>query len=212
LRNPLGSIIESVELLESERHKFDEESRILLDAIQQSGETGLAILTNLLDLNRIDQGKLGTEFESLDLLEEVSQVAEQYGKAAKKKEITFQWKNSPSVRVKVDNALLQQCLQNLISNALKYSPAGGLVELSVREDGEYGYFDVTDHGCGIKEEEKKHLFTKFGKLSNRPTGGESSTGLGLAIVKRLVEGMGGEVSCESTWGEGSTFSLRLPLA
>jgi signal transduction histidine kinase len=105
-----------------------------------------------------------------------------------------------------------QILDNLISNALKYSPPNTTVHVHALPEKDYVVINVRDEGPGISEADQKKLFQKFTRLTARPTGGESSTGLGLAIVKKLAEAMAGSVQCRSTMGAGSTFTLRLPVS
>ena len=101
-------------------------------------------------------------------------------------------------------------MDNLVSNALKYSPPTSTVRLQIFAEAGCVVVSVQDEGPGINQEDQKKLFQKFTRLSARPTGGESSTGLGLSIVKRLAEAMSGAVQCQSALGFGATFTLRLP--
>jgi two-component system sensor histidine kinase/response regulator len=110
-----------------------------------------------------------------------------------------------------DPGAIEQVLENVVSNAVKFSPAGTTVLVSVQPDGGTGVVDVEDQGPGISSADRERLFAKFSRLSARPTGGESSTGLGLSIVKTLTEAMGGEVSLESPPGRGARFRVRLPV-
>jgi signal transduction histidine kinase len=102
-------------------------------------------------------------------------------------------------------------LENVVSNAVKFSPWRSTVVVAVHADGGAGLVDVEDEGPGVSEVDRARLFAKFARLSARPTGGESSTGLGLSIVKTLTEAMGGEVSLESPPGRGARFRVRLPV-
>ena len=114
-----------------------------------------------------------------------------------------------------DRRAIEQILENLVSNALKFSPPGRPVTVRSRvqdksETERVVHLEVADSGPGIREEDFARLFDRFSRLSARPTGGESSTGLGLFIVKRLAEALGGTVTCRSSLGEGATFTLTLP--
>jgi signal transduction histidine kinase len=104
-----------------------------------------------------------------------------------------------------------QILDNLVSNALKYSLPKSTVHIHTLAEGDRALVTVRDEGPGISESDQKKLFQKFTRLGPRPTGGESSTGLGLAIVKQLTEAMSGTIQCHSSPGAGSTFTLRLPI-
>ena len=111
-----------------------------------------------------------------------------------------------------DAAQLVQIMDNLVSNAVKYSPSGKNIHVRVREVDGCVRAEVRDEGPGISAEDQKRLFGKFARLTARPTAGEHSTGLGLAIVKRLVESMNGKVWCESELGQGAAFIVELSLA
>jgi signal transduction histidine kinase len=109
-----------------------------------------------------------------------------------------------------DEKLLRHVFVNLLSNAIKYSPAGGVVRFDVRRDGDATVFRVSDQGIGIPADEIPHLFASFHRASN--VGEIPGTGLGLAIVKNAVETHGGSVAVESEPGQGSTFTVRLPIS
>jgi signal transduction histidine kinase len=111
-----------------------------------------------------------------------------------------------------DRAAVMQVLDNLISNALKYSPPNTTVHVHALPEKDGIVINVRDEGPGISETDQKKLFQKFTRLTARPTGGESSTGLGLAIVKKLAEAMAGSIQCHSALGSGSAFVLRLPVS
>jgi two-component system sensor histidine kinase/response regulator len=119
-----------------------------------------------------------------------------------------------AVRGNVDPSAVEQVLDNLLSNATKFSNRGGTVEISVRRDDGARppavVLSVRDDGPGFSEEDREHLFERFVRLSARPTGGEPSTGLGLSIAKRLVELMGGEIALVSSPGQGAEFVVTLP--
>ena len=107
-------------------------------------------------------------------------------------------------------AALDQVLDNLVSNAIKFSPPGRKVYLKVRQLSEWAECEVRDEGPGFTDEDKAKMFRRYHRLSARPTAGEPSTGLGLSIVHKLVVGMGGKLICESKAGEGAAFVIRLP--
>jgi len=134
--------------------------------------------------------------------------------AAQRKQIALALEESVAgVLVNSDRAALGQVLDNLVANALKFSPPGKTVRVTVglAPDGR-GECRVSDEGPGFTEEDKTQVFRRYRRLSARPTGGEPSTGLGLSIVKKLMRDVGGEVRLESTAGQGATFLLSFPLA
>ena len=130
---------------------------------------------------------------------------------AKRVAISFE-RSSGAARVMGDAGLLTQIVDNLLSNAIKYSYPDSGVSVRVSAAAGIVRVEVEDRGPGISVEEQARLFTKFGRLSTQPTGGESSTGLGLAIVKRLINAMGGGTGCSSAVGQGSTFYIQMPAA
>ena len=111
----------------------------------------------------------------------------------------------------IDRIKITQALQNLVSNAVQYSPSGTEVDVRVRIDGAFVEFEVEDHGPGIPATEMPELFKPFTRLSTVKLGRQRSVGLGLAITKRLVEAHGGTIGAVSEVGKGSTFTIRLPL-
>ena len=110
----------------------------------------------------------------------------------------------------VDKNIGEQIFDNLISNAIKYSPLGKTIWVRIFKANQYIRCEIQDQGAGLGENELAKLFGKFSRLTPKPTGGEGSTGLGLFIVKKLVEAMKGKVWCESKVGEGSIFIVELP--
>ena len=114
--------------------------------------------------------------------------------------------------VLADSSALGQILDNLISNALKFSPPGKSVFVAIRTTDNKADCIIRDEGPGFTTEDTAKMFRRYGRLSARPTGGEPSTGLGLSIVRKLVTGMGGELTCASVPGEGAAFTVRLVLA
>jgi signal transduction histidine kinase len=114
--------------------------------------------------------------------------------------------------VNVDLSYANQIFENLISNAIKFSPPGKNIFVIVTDQGENVVTSVKDQGPGMNDDDKKKLFNKYQKLSAKPTGNESSTGLGLSIVKKYVEAMNGKIWCESEYGKGAAFFVSFPKA
>jgi signal transduction histidine kinase len=210
LKNPLTVILGSVELVKM----TDEPRQInkLLGNISGSANRMLDLITNLLDVNAIEQGKFTSNIEPCDIAALLQRSVENNQPAATRKSIAIRVGASEGLWAKADPAATLQILDNLISNALKYSPPNTTVYLHTLPEANYILVSVRDEGPGISEADQKKLFQKFTRLSARPTGGESSTGLGLAIVKRLAEAMSGTIQCYSAPGTGSNFTLRLPIS
>ena len=149
--------------------------------------------------------------ESVSLGENVTRAVEDYQELAHRKGLQLRavLPEDP-VFVQADRRALSQVLDNLLSNAVKFSSAGNPVTVTVHAAEGVGECLVQDQGPGFTAEDKARMFRRYGRLSARPTSGEPSTGLGLSIVKKLVQNMNGELSCESSPGQGTTFTVRLP--
>ncbi|MEO0452572.1 MAG: transporter substrate-binding domain-containing protein [Verrucomicrobiota bacterium] len=132
--------------------------------------------------------------------------------AARKKQIDVIFDIRPNdLEILSDRHLLYEILENLLSNALKFSHPKTIIELRASQEGRYVKIEVADQGLGIPENEHRYIFKRFAKLSNQPTGGENSTGIGLTIVKELTEHLAGKIYFSSKTGVGSTFTIKLPL-
>jgi signal transduction histidine kinase len=209
LKNPLSVIVGSAELLKMSKEPAKVEKMANLIAAAATRMRDLVI--NLLDANAIEQGKFISNIERCDIRSLVEQSVDHNQQSADKKGITLRLGTSDGLWAKADRAATLQILDNLVSNALKYSPPNTTVHVHATPETEWILISVRDEGPGISEADQKKLFQKFTRLTARPTGGESSTGLGLSIVKRLAEAMSGTIQCQSVVGFGATFMLRLPL-
>lgn len=206
LRNPLTAIIGFADLLQLESSG---ETAITGREISKAGRRMLELITDLLDANAIEAGRYASQLEPHDLRALVRAALPHHHSAALRKQSVLDFPEGKSCWVQADPKATLQVIDNLVSNALKYSPPASTITLDVRETGAGVEFSVRDQGPGISDADKAKLFRKHTKLSARPTAGESSVGLGLSIVKKLAEAMGGSVYCESILGEGATFFLRL---
>jgi signal transduction histidine kinase len=212
LRNPLHAILSySHFLLEDAADALTEEQLEFLSIIQSSTEFMAGLVNDLLDVARIESGKLELSLEPTDLAMLVEENVGLNQPLARKKDIALRLSVEELPPVRVDPSKIEQVLNNLISNAIKYSPADTTVDVQLRQDDGRVLLSVQDRGQGIPEEELDALFRPFRTTSVRATGGERSTGLGLVIVKRIVEGHGGTIEVESEVGRGSTFVVKLPL-
>jgi signal transduction histidine kinase len=173
----------------------------------------LNLIENLLDISLIEAGKLHLDLKQTDLAALIQSNVGLNGAIARKKDIGIVCEVEPLPRVYVDRAKLEQVLNNLLSNAVKYSHPGTTIRVDVKHDAGEGRLrlTVTDQGQGIPRDEVDKLFQPFQRTSVRGTAGEKSTGLGLAIVKKIVEGHQGRISVESKVGEGTAFTVELPL-
>ena len=239
LKNPLTGVKGMIEILRSgDDIKPAYLNRMAL-TMQQSVDRMFDIVRNLLDVNAIEQGAMQPTLEKADLLMLTKNVCDAYRLAAANKRISIEFKaNAPEVLCLADSRFITQIADNLISNALKYSPSHTTIAVRtlhiVPDDlntklypavlSEFGLNEhhrlrvpsavllVRDQGPGLSDDDKDKLYQKFARLSAQPTGGEHSTGLGLSIVKRLAESMNAEVWCESVLGAGAMFAVAFPLA
>jgi signal transduction histidine kinase len=169
------------------------------------------LITNLLDVNAIENKAVRLTPIPFDLMEVAQYVASDYRGRAEAKQISMHVEIPPdNTMVFADKSSTLQILDNLVSNAIKYSPPEKRIFLRVSKHENSVLFEVQDEGQGLTEEDKRKLFGKFARLSAQPTGGEHSTGLGLSIAKKLAEAMNGDIWCESELGKGAKFVVKLP--
>jgi signal transduction histidine kinase len=198
-----------------ERFFPNDKTQRFTSMIASASNQMLEIITNLLDVNRIETGMLSLHVEPVNL-EILDRIVDEYQSRATEKGIIIHYliPERDTAWVQGDKQSLQQIFDNLISNAVKYSPQWKSVWIRVLSNTSGNVrtirVEIQDEGQGLTEQDKKKLFGKFTRLSAQPTGGENSTGLGLSIVKKLVELQNGKVWCESTYGEGATFIVELP--
>lgn len=168
------------------------------------------LIASLLDNNALETGKLSFSFEKVNVTESCADVLDSYRPNLENKRLRVTAVAEHDHFVRADRIRLRAVLDNLISNAVKYSPIGSQISVILSESDGMVRVAVSDQGVGFTEEDKKHVFQKFARLSARPTAGESSTGLGLSIAKKIVDHMGGNVRLDSEPGKGSIFTLELP--
>ena len=212
LRNPLGNIITLSELIDEEiGHHFPPEHKNYLKVIQSTSRQMMDLLNELLDVSRIESGLAASHITTVNVHELLQECISTNKAHADKKQIHLNYSlTDTTMTINCDRFQINQILNNLISNAIKYSHAGTLVEVIVEQNSASTIFHVQDQGQGIPEQEHKKLFDAFTRTSVRSTGGEASTGLGLNIVKKLIEGHGGKIWLKSDIGKGSTFSFSIP--
>ena len=181
--------------------------------IHTSGKHLLRLINDVLDLSKVEAGKLDFDAEPIELEAVIGEVAGVVRSVASAKGIVPSVQIDPSIGiVNVDPSRLKQVLYNYLSNAFKFSKPGGAVEILAERYGEGEFWlAVRDHGNGIAPADLKRLFVDFEQLDLGRGKAHGGTGLGLALTRRLVEAQGGRVGVDSTLGEGSTFFAILPL-
>ena len=208
LKNPLTTIIGNAELLRMV--KDPEKLGQLSDRIVTAGTRMRDLIITLLDANAIEEGRFTSDIKPCDFSSLIEQSIESNSANAARKEIEIVSELAANLTALTDANATIQILDNMISNAVKYSPLSKRVYVRSYQEDEFVVAAIKDEGPGISEEDQAKLFKKFSRLSAKPTGGESSTGLGLSIVKRLAESMNGTVGCRSRLGDGAEFYVKLP--
>jgi adenylate cyclase len=213
LKNPLSAIKGLVDIIQwSSETITKEELAEYVEMIQTSSQQMFDLIENLLDMNKLDSGEVNVNLQPTNIWLIILRIIKRYQIKAQAKNITFHTEVVDEKAIAmVDENLFYQVLENIISNAVKYSPFDKnvycrmlIIENKVR-------CEIEDQGPGFSEQDLKKLFGKFSRLSAKPTGGEHSSGLGLFIVKKLVENMHGKVWCETELGGGAKFIVEFPL-
>jgi len=211
LRTPLTSMGMSIDLLlEHAAHRLEEADRELLQAAHEEVHRMQALVNDLLDLSRIEAGRIDLEFESVPVRTLLETVRTIFGCQLDKKQVDFKWEPAEELpNIRADANKITWVVTNLISNALRYVNEGGHIQLTAKRIGRHVHLSVRDDGPGIPEEYLSKIFQKFVQVKGRETGG---TGLGLAICKEIVRAHGGTIWAESAPGQGSTFTFTVPVA
>ena len=222
MRTPVATIDGYLSLcLNPQTATIDERAKGYLAAAQAASKHLGKLFQDLLDVTKLDDNRICPNMEPVEMTDLVKEITEGYMQRAKdlKIKLTFGSDSGNSFsesRLKqvtygfVDTNFLREILDNLIDNALKYTPEGGSVYVNVRGDGDRVLVNVTDTGIGISAEDLGHIFQKFYRADNSDTRTIGGNGLGLYLVKQRAEAMGGKVWAESAFGEGSTFYVSLP--
>lgn len=176
------------------------------------------LFKDLLDVTKLDDGRLQPHPVPIEVVSTVKGLADDYGENITAKNLTYTFgtddgdshKLEQIVYASLDISFLREIMDNLIGNAVKYTPEGGHIWVNVRGDGDKVLINVTDSGIGISTDDLTHIFQKFYRVDNSATRSIGGTGLGLYLVKQRVEAMGGRVWAESVFGEGSTFYISFP--
>ncbi|GAA5520180.1 HAMP domain-containing histidine kinase [Aliifodinibius salicampi] len=213
LRNPLSVIQNYADFLMEDIRKgsVGKEQYELAKEIKESSEYMVQIVEGMLDISAIESGSISLDREDVDLHRLIQRAVSLNRPSAEKKNIRLDISLcDESCDKLIDYHKFQQVLNNLISNAIKYSEANTTTTVGIEKDEEEIIIYVADEGQGIPEEDRHKLFQPFAKIDVEATAGEKSTGLGLAITKKIVEAHGGTIDVKTKVGEGTTFYVRLP--
>lgn len=210
LSTPFTTIQVWGHVLQSEPGQLTAEQQKALSKIIQASNNGEEMIRRILDVEQKDIAEHRMQLENFDLTIFAEEVIDSFRPMAARKDIRLHTEMPhKNLFLLSDKQLVARICENLLSNAIKYTPHGKNVWISVGDEQDAISIKVRDEGVGIEKDELPYLFSKYSKLSSRPTDGEASTGLGLSIVKRIVEEINGKIFCESEPGKGSLFTVVL---
>jgi signal transduction histidine kinase len=212
MRTPLSAIQGSSELMT--RYNLNDDKRKQMATMINAESKRLArMITTFLDIERLSDGSMELKREPFVLDDAVLMCVERARILAERKQITISWEApAPEIRLFGDRELLEYAIYNLLTNAVKYSPAETNITVRTRLQGERVALSVTDQGMGMDEKELRSIFQKFYRTKRAEQSGIEGTGIGLSLVQEIVGHHGGRVEVTSRPGEGSCFTLDLPLA
>ncbi|PZR33485.1 MAG: hypothetical protein DI538_18020 [Azospira oryzae] len=210
LKSPLNRIYGLATLMEMEEN-LSAEVKEYIHLMKDSTRSGLDLITDLLDVNELEEAKGVHKKEWINFAEWMENEVRIFQEMADAKEITIEYKSTVTTKIFSDAAYLERILDNLVSNAIKFSSRSTTIALTSQLHENQLIISVKDQGPGFSKQDRPFLFQKFKKLSARPTGGESSNGLGLAIVKTLVDRLNGKIDLNSETGKGSEFVIEIPV-
>jgi signal transduction histidine kinase/CHASE3 domain sensor protein len=212
LRTPLTSIIGYLELvLDDESDRLDDDHRSYLEVVGRNASRLLRLVGDLLFVAQVEAGTMSLELGEVDLARLVAEALETARPRAEARSLALVSDVAPLPPLRGDRDRLGQVLDNLVTNACKFTPSGGRVEVRARGEDGVAVLEVADTGPGIPEEEQEHLFERFFRASSATAESIPGVGLGLTIVKAIAEAHGGRVVLESEVGIGTTFRVELPL-
>lgn len=212
LKGPFNRMFALIQMLSMQPDQLTEDQKEYLGKMHQIVSDGLSMVRNLLDQRKLEDSAIDMRLERLDIGLLLKPLLRHYATLASKKHIDVRARVGDQMFAEVDRHYFTRIVDNLVSNAIKFSPANTTVSISLKERGDQIVFSVTDEGPGLSPEDQSKMFAKYQKLTARPTSGESSTGLGLYIVRSLAEQMGALVACKSSLRQGATFELILKKA
>jgi signal transduction histidine kinase len=212
LRTPLTSIVGYLDLVVEDEETLTEEQRHFLEVVGRNAKRLLSLVSDLLFVAQSEAGRMTLEREPLELRGLVENAVSAAAPTAQSQSIDLTFTCRDVGGVFGDEQRLAQVVDNLLSNALKFTPPGGSVTVTLERDRDTVLVEVADTGFGISRDEQERLFTRFFRTENAVKRAIQGTGLGLSIAKAIVEGHGGTISVESAEGRGASFRVALPSA
>ncbi|MGC4023351.1 MAG: tetratricopeptide repeat protein [Cyclobacteriaceae bacterium] len=211
LKSPLNQISGMLTIIKHTAKDQSEEQKGYISQIEQSSNRLKKMVTKILDVSAIEAKTISLTLEKIDITKLLDEIVNRFALMAENKNVRVikEFEND-ILPLTTDVGYLSEVLENLMSNAVKYSPIGKQINVRLTKRNEFARIEFIDQGQGISEKEMKFLFGKYRKLSTKPTAGEDSTGLGLSIVKKYAQALNGKVWCESEEGKGSNFIVELP--
>lgn len=210
IKAPFNRISALAQLFALEKQNLNDNQREYINKMLQTVADGLALIRNLVDYRNLEYRGLEIIPEKINLSELVHIKVKGFHSLAESKCVTLNTDIAPNMSAVSDNQCVSRVLDNLLGNAIKFSPSGKNIYVSVRPSRGQVILQVRDESGGFTEEDIGKLYQKFQRLSTKPTSGESTTGLGLFIVKTMLTKIGGRIQCVTKLGEGSTFTVTIP--
>lgn len=212
LRTPLTMVLGPLETLLASKTAESANEKYLLKLMRENSRKLLRMVNDILDLSKLESGKLEFKESPVNLQQFLKPILAQFGSYAESNGIQFEEDNKipEGTNLLLDADKVETILYNYLSNAMKYTPKGGRVKVSVFEEDGHIRFEVSDSGLGIHEKDINHIFDRYYQSEHTNRSPEGGTGIGLSLVSQLSDLMGGTVGVKSTWGKGSTFFFSLP--
>jgi two-component system phosphate regulon sensor histidine kinase PhoR len=211
LRTPLTSIRGFVEALQDGAINDPETAHRFLEKVRTHSDRMAALVEDLLELSRLESGERPPQWEEVLPSEVVADVVASFSGIAERKPMHLRQRDAEAPAVVTDVERLRRILENLVDNALKYTPPGGVVEVSTAAAPGAAVIEVRDNGAGIAPEHLPRIFERFYRVDKARSRDLGGTGLGLAIVRHLTESLGATISVQSEVGRGTCFTLRVPI-
>ena len=211
IKAPLNRVFALVQLMLLEDSNLTEEQHSYLDKMHLVVADGLGLIRNLVDYRNLEYKRSELLIEKVNLTQVIQLVIKNFQTVAGKKKLAIESDLPKDLFLDSDHHCIIRVVENILSNAVKFSSEEKIIKLSAGERDGIVFFSIEDEGPGFTSDELKKMYKKFQKLSALPTAGESVTGLGLFIVKTMTEKIHGEIVCVTETGKGSTFTVTLPI-